>query len=513
VKPRQPVRWTLARNTVTGWLAHSVNVASTLYLTPYIIHGLGVSGYGLWILITQLTGYSGVLDLGVRFTLTKQIAQANIDGDRQRVSQLISTALAITACAAVLVLALAVVCSFFFGRWFGLSALDVDRGVRALLVASLTTAIGFPAGVFMAALAGHQRYDLLDALGIASQVVRTIGSIVALDHGGGIVSIAVVNMAASVVAYVGSILLLFRRTGRLGLGLTGVSRSVLSLLTSFGLYAFASTAGWYLIYATDLTLIGAILSPVDVAHYGLAANILVVVTAAIGAFTRSLVPIAGELTARNDAAATQRVYLIATRTTLLIGLPCLAALALAGPALLSIWVGSDLSRASGVLLRVLALAYLPIITNSAGQALALAATSRGRFVLFILLEGVTNLGISFLLVQSAGPVGVAIGTLIPAIIFQGVLWPRHLTSQFGISIGRYWREALRPTLLPLGLSVVAFGLVSAVTATTCRFCVFLPIIALALTFFAVAFFSCLSLEERFAWANRLRKIVSTVRGA
>lgn len=511
VKPRQSIRQTLARNTVTGWLGHAINILSTLYLTPLIIHGLGASTYGLWILITQLTGYSGILDLGVRFTLTKHIAQANIDGDHDRIRRLLSTALAMTSAVAVVVMAIAMLVATFFGRWFGLDPSTHEQGSRALLIASLTTALGFPAGVFMAALAGQHRYDLLDALGIVSQLLRTVGTIWVLSQGGGIVSLAVVNLAASLFAYGGSLLFL-RTRSEISLGPAAVSWSIARLLVSFSLYAFASTAGWYLIYATDLTLIGTMLSPVDVAHYGLAINILTVVMAAVSAFTRSLVPIAGELNARANVADTQRVYLLATRTTLLIALPCLAVLALAGPGLLRIWVGPGFSEASGGLLQLLALAYLPIIMNSAGQALALAVEARGRFVLFILFEGLTNLAMSLILVRLAGPVGVAVGTLIPAAIFQGVLWPKYLMAQFGLDPARFWRETLRPLVLPLALSALGFGIATLAAPPKCQLCILLPIACLGATFYAAAAFTCFTANERLVWAHRLRELAAVVRG-
>jgi O-antigen/teichoic acid export membrane protein len=512
-KPRPSLRFTLARNTVSGWLGHAINVGSTLYLTPIIISGLGASGYGLWILVSQLTGYSGILDLGVRFTLTKYIAHAQIDGDRDRIRELLSTALAMGSCAGLVVLALAFVASLFFGTWFGLGGIEAEQGSRALLVVGLTTAIGFPSGAFMAALAGHHRYDLLDGLGIVSQLARTIGSLVVLDRGGGIVSIAFVNLGASLLGYVGGILCLLQRTGRLRLGPSAASWSVARSLVSASLYAFVAPAGWYLIYATDLTLIGASLSPIDVAHYGLAANVLAVVMAAVGAFTRSLVPIGSELNAREDVRGRQRVYLIATRTTLLMALPCVTALALAGPSVLSLWVGPDFGNASGRLLQVLALAYLPIIVNSSGQALALADDSRGRLVVLILGEGVTNLAISYLLIRSIGLVGVALGTLIPAVLFQGILWPSHLLARFEIDGARYWRETLRPIVLPLLLSLAAFGISTSLVGPRNGFRALLPIAALGATFYGVALFTCISRAERLAWTDRVRQVAAVVRGA
>ena len=51
-----------------------VNMFTGLVVMPYLIQVMGTSTYGLWVLIGTLTGYFGVLDLGVSAALGRLIA-------------------------------------------------------------------------------------------------------------------------------------------------------------------------------------------------------------------------------------------------------------------------------------------------------------------------------------------------------------------------------------------------------------------------------------------------------
>ena len=80
-------------------------------------------------------------------------------------------------------------------------------------------------------------------------------------------------------------------------------------------------------------------------------------------------------------------------------------------------------------------------------------------------EGVSNLLISLALVRSYGLVGVAAGTLIPAILFQGLLQPVCVCKSLQISLTSYCREVLLRPALVLGALVLVVSLMGAVESS------------------------------------------------
>ncbi|GAG42518.1 unnamed protein product, partial [marine sediment metagenome] len=55
-----------ARNLAANWTAHGANMVVLFFLSPFIVHTLGKVEYGIWGLLSVLTGYMGIFDLGIR---------------------------------------------------------------------------------------------------------------------------------------------------------------------------------------------------------------------------------------------------------------------------------------------------------------------------------------------------------------------------------------------------------------------------------------------------------------
>ena len=54
------------RNLMINWFGHGANLAVMFFLSPFIIHSLGKVDYGVWSLLVAVTGYMGLMDVGIR---------------------------------------------------------------------------------------------------------------------------------------------------------------------------------------------------------------------------------------------------------------------------------------------------------------------------------------------------------------------------------------------------------------------------------------------------------------
>src|SRR5271163_1277756 len=78
-----------------------LSVVIALLLTPMVLHGIGTAGYGAWLLIVQLTGYAGLLDLGMQPAVAKAVAEFQGTGDMVRLRRVVGSALAFNLLLAV----------------------------------------------------------------------------------------------------------------------------------------------------------------------------------------------------------------------------------------------------------------------------------------------------------------------------------------------------------------------------------------------------------------------------
>jgi len=68
--PRQ-----IAKNVLSSWGGAAVGLALSFVATPFVIGRLGDSAYGVWVLMSSVAGYLGLLDFGVRGATTRYIAR------------------------------------------------------------------------------------------------------------------------------------------------------------------------------------------------------------------------------------------------------------------------------------------------------------------------------------------------------------------------------------------------------------------------------------------------------
>src|SRR5580658_1637146 len=64
----------LIKNVGSGWFSLGVNILVGIFLSPFILHRLGNTAYGAWILVFSVTGYYGLFDLGIRSSIVRYVS-------------------------------------------------------------------------------------------------------------------------------------------------------------------------------------------------------------------------------------------------------------------------------------------------------------------------------------------------------------------------------------------------------------------------------------------------------
>lgn len=486
----------IARNTVASWVQYGVAVAFAVFLTPMIIHGVGTPTYGAWILVTQLVGYAGLLDLGVQPAIVRDVARARAARDEQRLWTVLSTGLGLQLAAGAASLLVVVICAPLVGRVFDLGGTSEPAARQALWIVGFSAVVAFPAGLFAAALRGCHRTDLAAAVGIASHVIRTVAIVIALTQGHGIVGLAAASLLANAGALLGAAALLRGQLGGWAIRSAAFSKVVLSELLRFGAYSFLGTAGWYLAYGADAILIAAVLTATDVAHFGLAVSVVTIFAGVTGSVAGSFLSLASESKALGDVEGLRQHYLDSIRFSLLVGLPMAVLLVVWGPELLSLWVGPAFGQPSGEILRLLIGAQAAVLLKGAGAMIAQGIGLHRQAALIPLLEGLTNVVLSYAFAQRWGVIGVGLGTLIPAVVAHAFVWPAVLGRALGVTGAHYWKEAVWPIAVAAVPATVGSLALAWFLGHDSQALSLVPAAAFVASFWLLAIFTGLSSNER-----------------
>jgi O-antigen/teichoic acid export membrane protein len=319
-----------------------------------LVRALGTDRFGILTLAWALIGYFSLFDFGLGRALTKVVAERTGQGRDDEVPGVVWTATWMMAALGIVAAGMMAVCC----PWLVRDVLKVPRNLQqetlhALLVLAgaipiVTTYTGLR-GVLEAWL----RFDLTSAVRIPMGVLTFVGPLAVLPFSHSVFSVVAVLAAARALGCVLQLLLCIRTVP----GLRGTWRPQMSAvppLLRFGSWMTVSNVISPLMVSVDRFVIGAIISVTAVAYYATpyeaVTKLLLIPAALVGvlfpAFSRS---------SAEGGAHTSQLFRRGVKVLVLALFPlCLLTVVFSREAL-TIWLGSDFSAQSGLVLQLLAI--------------------------------------------------------------------------------------------------------------------------------------------------------------
>lgn len=395
-------------NALVQIAAKTVGMVLGLVLSPFIVAHLGLTVFGFWALISALTQYAALLDIGVGSSLIRYVSELDKRHDFDRLETTAATGLwlsvvfcaIVTALAAVVVLLLPASATHSWPSGWEIATVSAVLGLGLTSVSS----------VYQSFAGGLSRWDLFNVPPLAGQVLSAVATVVVLELGGGLGSLALSMLAGNVFAVLVALVVcrpmlgvslhprFVRRADLRELGLYGLNLQTASFVKVIN----AQSDKFVLLAFADLRFIGL---------YELGSRV---------AFSLRSLPVVafGPMVAAAAAEAADGVverirafYHRMLEATLRIGVAPLAALYGACYPLVLAWLGPSYET-SAAICAVLGIGYTINIATGAGTSVANGA-GRPQFDRDYSLLGLAiNLILTFALGALIGPWGVIIATAV-----------------------------------------------------------------------------------------------------
>ena len=162
----------IIKNVSSSWFSLGVNILVGIFLSPFILHRLGTTAYGAWVLVFSVTGYYGLFDLGIRSSIIRYVSTYTAINDIEGVSRLINTALAVYSAIGLAAILTTVVLSGFLGSLFRMPSDFLPTARLLFLMVGTAVALGFPAGVFSGILEGLNRFYFVNLTNLAATLLE-----------------------------------------------------------------------------------------------------------------------------------------------------------------------------------------------------------------------------------------------------------------------------------------------------------------------------------------------------
>ncbi|HEV8511001.1 MAG TPA: oligosaccharide flippase family protein [Gemmatimonadales bacterium] len=430
------------RSTIANWAVFVVVAVVSFLLSPFIIHRLGDSAYGTWVLLGSFVGYLGLLDFGVRGAVTRYVANQHAAGDHQGASVTVRAALRLFAGLAIVTAVIAGLLALWLDNLFGIPPNLLDAARLVVLLGGASVAVSFVGGVFGGIVAGLHRFDLDGAVEITITLLRAAAVVAALRAGYGLVTLALIQFVVSVLRSTVAFVLARRLYPELSLRSDVSTRQATKQLLAFSLFSSLIQLSGILIYYSNSIVIAAFLPIGFVTYYAIASNLADYARQVVAAISRVITPRTSAALATGGIDAVRRVVLSVGPTATLVTAPMAITFLLRGERFLDLWMGPAYGQATDQVLMILSLPVWLAGGRLVAAAAAIGINRHQGLAVAVAWEALANLGLSILLIKPLALPGVALGMTIPTMIVNLVFMPsycaRHLRIPAWDFVTRVW---------------------------------------------------------------------------
>ena len=438
-------RSNIAAGVLASYANTAVGILANFIAIPLYLRFLGRSEYGLWLAISGITSYLGLLNLGIAQTASNLVGRSAARRDDRALATALTTGFLLYARTVALAIAVLWVAGPLvpWGRLLHSPApLNTWQEAKIVIVAATAFLFELPFTLLPASLRAVGGLGRQQGVAAVQTAVRVAGAIIYLRMGGGLMGLIIFLAALNVASHLAAGVFLARRCpvivrqpGRFDAAMARDMRA------PSGYYLLLQVGGAVLL-GTDSIVIATILGARVLPPYSIAQRLTFYGYNVIGALATSYGPAFLEAHARGDVARLRSLYRRAMMLCGGGGGVGAVALFLVGPFFIRWWVGSANYVGFTVLGWLCLFLFIQALLAPA-DALLVATGCHQRYALAGVWEACLNLGLSILLCLRFGVSGVIAGSVIARILGAGsvmLLASERLLRNTGESvlIGRLW---------------------------------------------------------------------------
>lgn len=411
---------TMAKNAVANLFRSGASWIIVFFLPPLLVRVLDKSTYGVWMLLLQVAAYVTVFDSGIQTAIARFVARIEISQDRLYMGRLLSSVGAVLVVSSLATVLLTALVSWQLTHLFSDIPPSIAHDSReALLVIGISVALTLPFSVVAGFFAGLQKNEINAFAVSLGKFTGALGTAWAAYTHKGLLAMSVWAGAGSLIQCLTYTLFWNREGNRSLLRFTWIDVSMIREFLVFCSAMLVSQFSGILISGLDMPIVVAF-DFHSAAYYAVAAMLSSALIVPYGAIISTLMPVAAGMSARDTPQRMGELLVKTTRFSTVVLCLITVPLLLGMPLFLRIWVGSDYAIHTLTLAEILVVAQFTRLSMLPYAMVGYAAGQLNRMLYAPISESLVNLLCSLIAVRVIGAPGVALGTLIGAIVSVSV---------------------------------------------------------------------------------------------
>jgi O-antigen/teichoic acid export membrane protein len=445
----------LLRNVLANWGGEVTRVISGFFVPRLIDQRMSREELGIWDYGWSMRSYVALAAAGLGSGGGHYAARYQ---DRlPELTRALGAMLALVIYGSVCAVLLTVGLAYLTPHLVNTESTSLLADARSLVLSTgVAASIAMPTMVFGGVIVGSRRFDVLNLIDAASDVLMVAGVLWCVLLGAGLSVMGLCVLARELVNGAAK----YWWAGRLVPGLRIRPRwsdwTTFSEIAGFSAKTLVEAVSKLLQYQVGVLVVATVLGPAALALYSRPRALILITTRFVMGFARVLVPTASALHDRHVPKARGELLIRSTRYGLFLALPPALLMLIMGDAILLVWMG-DRSYADSNVLPILVVGYLPLFAQQPTYHILVGLASHGLAGMASLIGSIVGaiMSILFVGVFGWGIEGAALATALPVFLVNLLVLPYAGCKAARLPLLRYLRESLPSPLLSVAPFAIA----------------------------------------------------------
>ena len=492
------------QNVSVNYLVTGTELLIGIFMLPFNVAHLGQSAYGLWVLVASITIYFSMFDMGYGVAQVRFAAKYRAQGDVNALNEIASTMFCLFSGIGLLTFLIGAVIALNLRSVFQLTPEQVHTGQIVLLFISGYVALGFPVSVFGGIVNGFQRQYMNGAVAFVTAIVVALVNVAVLLAGYGLPELVAATTGVRILSYLAYAFNAYRVFPALRIRPWLFKRERLREVTGFSIFILIIDLANKLNYSTDSIVVGVFMGTAAVAVWAVAQRLIEIVQRITDQLNAVLFPVVVDSSTVARVDKLQRILIQGSRLSLAMVVPLATVLGLTARPVVMAWVGPNFEGSINVIY-ILSIVVALRVGNATSTVILKGAGLHKVLAVSNLSMALSNLVLSVLFVRWYGLIGVAIGTLIPMVVFPLFVVFPAACQRVELSRWTVIRQSVWPAAWPAMVMAAFILAAKRFSDGSWRWLVVQAMVA-ALIYVALFLLFAISRDERDWYFNKVKEV-------
>ncbi len=447
----------IAKGALISYVSIFINIVISLVYTPWMIHKIGVSDYGLYSLVSAFLGYF-MLDFGLSGTITRFVSKYRAEGSVVKVANMLGLTAKVYFALDTIIFVVLFILYFFLADIFGggLTPTEIEKLKVLYCIAGTFSLLSFLFKPVSGAMMAYEYFVENKTLDMLVRVGTVVFIVIMLLLGGNVYHLVLitgfVGFAVALLRYV-----VFVRKSKLTINWGYFEKAELMGLFSFSVWVLVIQLSQMFRLSLIPTVLGIFNNTTEISVFSVGRSLEGMVYNISAALNGLFLPMVARLLQSGDRKGIMDLMIRVGRIQLYIILLIFSGFCVFGDSFLQLWVGETFHNSYYVFI-FLVFVNVISLTLQIGMDLVYAENKIKQTAIRVLISSAIGLVLSIITAPKYGALGCAASTGVALVLTQ-ILYIDFYHRKMGLDMGHFFKNC-HLKIMPLIVLYAILGYVA-----------------------------------------------------